>query len=82
MIDKKIARHFVHYSECLYNPLPIYATQIINPFLDLIKDLSQSRYLDKGILDSREILILLNVPLVQNVSISGKYKVALMKFSS
>ena len=34
MIDPQIARHFVHYSECLSNPLPFKATQIINPFLD------------------------------------------------
>ena len=25
-------KHFVQYSECLSNPLPFYATQIINPF--------------------------------------------------
>ena len=33
MIDQQKARNFVHYSECLSNPLPFYATQIINPFL-------------------------------------------------
>ena len=36
MIERQIARHFVHYSECLSNPLPFYATQILNPFLNLI----------------------------------------------
>ena len=35
LIDQQIARHFVHYSECLYHPLIYYATQIINPFLTL-----------------------------------------------
>ena len=35
MIDQQIAWHFVHYSECLSNSLShIYATQIINPFLN------------------------------------------------
>ena len=33
IIDQQIARHFVHYSECLSNPLPFYATQIITLFL-------------------------------------------------
>ena len=33
IIDQQIASHFVHYSECLYYPLPLYATQIINHFL-------------------------------------------------
>ena len=33
MIDQKILRHFVQYSECLYIPLPFNATQMINPFL-------------------------------------------------
>ena len=28
MIDQQIARHFVHYSESLYNPLSFYITQI------------------------------------------------------
>ena len=36
IIDQQIAcRHFVDYSEWLYQPLPYYATQIINPFLTL-----------------------------------------------
>ena len=30
----KIARHFVHYSECLTNPSPFSAIQINNPFLN------------------------------------------------
>ena len=29
MIDQHVARHFVLYSECLSNPFPLYATQII-----------------------------------------------------
>ena len=33
IIDQQIARHFVHISECIYQPLPLYATQIINLFL-------------------------------------------------
>ena len=33
IIDQQIARHSVHYSECLYHPLPIYATQMIKHFL-------------------------------------------------
>ena len=32
IIDKHIAWHFVHYSECLY-PSPFHATQIVNIFL-------------------------------------------------
>ena len=32
--DQQIARHSVHYSECLSNPLPFYSNQIINPFLN------------------------------------------------
>ena len=39
IIDQQIARHFVHYSECLSNPPSLYATQMINPFLNSrIKD--------------------------------------------
>ena len=34
MIDQQIARHFVHYSEYIYHPLPFYTTKIINPFLN------------------------------------------------
>ena len=33
IIDPKKMWHFVHYSECLYRPLPFYTTQVINPFL-------------------------------------------------
>ena len=33
MIDQQIARHFVHFSKCLYTLLPFCATQLINPFL-------------------------------------------------
>ena len=33
IIDQQIARHFVHYIEYPYDPLPFYATQIINPVL-------------------------------------------------
>ena len=32
-IDQQIARHFKYNGECLYHLLPVYATQIINPFL-------------------------------------------------
>ena len=32
IVDHKVARHFLHYSECLSNPLSFYATQMINPF--------------------------------------------------
>ena len=34
MIDQQIVRHFVHFRECLYHPLPFYATQMIKPFLN------------------------------------------------
>ena len=34
IIDQQIAWHFVHFSECLSNLLPFYATQIINSFLN------------------------------------------------
>ena len=34
MIGQQIAWLFEHYSECLSNPLPFYATQIIHPFLN------------------------------------------------
>ena len=33
IIDQQIALHFVHYSECLSNPLTFYATKIINSLL-------------------------------------------------
>ena len=55
MIDRQIARHFVHYSECLSKSLPFYATQMINPFLNLRILVKH----DKGlgyILANREIL--------------------------
>ena len=40
--DQQLARHFVHYSECLHYPLPFYVTQIINPLLTKKgKDFSQ-----------------------------------------
>ena len=34
MIEKQIARHFVQYTKYLSYPLSIYATKIINPFLN------------------------------------------------
>ena len=34
IIEKQIGRHFVQYTKCLSIPLPFYATQIINPFLN------------------------------------------------
>ena len=34
IIDQQIARHCVHYSECLSNPLSFNATQITTPFLN------------------------------------------------
>ena len=33
IIDQQKEWHFVHYSECLSNPLHFYATQTVNPFL-------------------------------------------------
>ena len=33
IIDQQIARHFVHYSECLSNLTSFYTIQLINPFL-------------------------------------------------
>ena len=35
LIDQQIARHFVHYSECLSHPLLFYATQMINRLLNI-----------------------------------------------
>ena len=35
IIDQQILRHFLQYSECLTNPLPFYATQIIKHFPNL-----------------------------------------------
>ena len=32
IIDQQIPRHFVHYSEYLSIPLPLYATHRVNPF--------------------------------------------------
>ena len=58
MIDQQTVRHFVHYSKSLSNHSSFYATQLINPFL--IQG-SQPITIKEGI---REILILLNVPLV------------------
>ena len=34
IIHQQIVWHFEHYSECLSNPLPFYATQLINHFLN------------------------------------------------
>ena len=34
ILDHQIARHFVQYSEWLSDPLPFYATQLINSFLN------------------------------------------------
>ena len=34
IIDKQLAQHYMRYSECLSNPLPFYATHIIDPFLN------------------------------------------------
>ena len=46
IIDEQIARHFVHYSECLnLPPLLFYVTQIINQFLTSWI----SAYHDKGL---------------------------------
>ena len=36
MTDKQIARHFLHYSECLSKPLPFFKTQIGKPFLNFM----------------------------------------------
>ena len=43
IIDQQIARYYV--SECHYHPLPIYATQLINPF---ITSMISTNY-DKGL---------------------------------
>ena len=32
IIDQQIAWHFVHYSECLFHPLPFFATLTTNHF--------------------------------------------------
>ena len=42
LIDQQKARPFVHFSEYLSDPLPFYATQLINYFQ--FKDLTQSQY--------------------------------------
>ena len=48
IIEKQIAQHFVHYSKCLSNPIPLYATQIIiltqspQPILKKERNFSQS----------------------------------------
>ena len=55
----------MQYSECLYHPLPFYATQIINPFLT--SKISAKLQYKVGILAYQEILILPNVPLVSNL---------------
>ena len=34
IIDQQTVRHFVQYSECLPNPLPVYGTKIVNPFIN------------------------------------------------
>ena len=33
IVEQQLSRYFEHYSECLYHPLPFYATQITNHFL-------------------------------------------------
>ena len=59
MIDQQIVQHFVHYSECLSNHPPFYATQIISSFLS-----SRISANHVGILANHSKLMLLNVPLV------------------
>ena len=59
IIDQQIARHFVHYRECLSNPLPFYTIQITNPFLN--SRISPNKE------TNCKIVILLSVPLVQNL---------------
>ena len=61
IINQQIARHFVHYFEYIYHSLHFYASQITN-----FNDLSHSRQRVE-ILANQGILILINVPLVQNV---------------
>jgi hypothetical protein len=64
-IDKKIALHFLYYSECLYQPLSLLCNSYNQP-CSYFKDLSQS-CLRVGILANQRILILPNVPLVWNI---------------
>ena len=52
----------MNYSESLLNPLPFYATQIVNPFLNSIISVNHDKAI--GILTNRESLIIHNVPLV------------------
>ena len=60
IIDQQIARHFVQYSECLSNPPSLLISmQLKQLTLSKFKDLIQSR-----ILNNREVLTPLNVPLV------------------
>ena len=59
IIDQQIARHFVHYIECLYPPPSLLWTQINNPCSLLTLNQPRKRVV---ILANREILIL--VPLV------------------
>ena len=42
ILDRRIARHFVHFSECLYNPLSLLCNSN-NSSYSYFKDLSQSR---------------------------------------
>ena len=62
IIDQQIACHFVHYSECLYQP-PSHLCNSNNQPFSWFKDLSQSRS-KFGILAIRGIFILVNVSLV------------------
>ena len=63
-IDQHLARHFLHYSECLQHPLTFYTTQIINPFLNSRISANQDKVLK---LSNLEFLILLSDPLLQNL---------------
>ena len=65
VIDQQIARHFIHYSECLSIPLPFHTTQIILLFLNSRISTNHDKWY--GILDTQEILIPLDVPLVKNL---------------
>ena len=61
MIDQHVARHFVLYSECLSNPFPLYATQIIKK--KIIQGSQPIPIKDRNFIQSW-IPYALNVPLV------------------
>ena len=60
-IHQQIVRHFVHYSECLYHPLPFYANQIIGNFLTSRMWANQDKWLGFSLIGKSLYFIFLKI---------------------